>query len=210
MQNPDQVSAYFLYDLDKFRVFCELSQRHWEEELSRYNTVALEIDESTYWERYQYRNDLSADFREGFPQYQKQSFLLMLVSIFEDYLNQLCNSSYVERALSCSLKDYCGTGIERAKKYLKKVADIDVPTDTADWNKVIEARDIRNIIAHNAGHIDKEAHQKQLRIVAKNSNLTYQKFARIHLDVTQEYLFEVIKAMKNTACEIRRMTPRKT
>lgn len=210
MKRPDQVSSYFLYDLDKFRIFCELSLRHWEEEAVRYNNADLEVDESTFWDRYRYRNDLSTDFQEGFPQYQKQSFLLMLVSIFEDYLNQLCNSSYIEQALPRSLKDFRGIGIERAKKYLKKEADIDVPTDTADWNKVIEARDIRNIIAHNAGHIDEEAHQKHLKIVARNSNLAYQEFARIHLDVTYEYLSEVIKAMKNVACGIKLITSRST
>ncbi|OUS71060.1 hypothetical protein B5G52_12755 [Pseudoalteromonas sp. A601] len=195
MKKPDQVSLYFLSDLEKFRIFVELSERHWSEELIKYNESDIETNEFICWDRYKYRNDLSAHFQEVFPQYQKQSFLLMLVSLFEDYLNQLCHSFHFEKGLSCTLKDFRGSGIERAKNYLRKIAEIEVPTGTAFWSKVIEARDIRNIIAHNAGHLDENLHSKQLRIVAKNLNLNSHQFARIHLEVTQVYVFEVIKAM---------------
>jgi hypothetical protein len=202
VRKSDQVSSYFLYDLDKLRIFVELTERHWCEELAKYNESNLETDESICWDRYQYRNDLSAHFQEIFPQHQKQSFLLMLVSLFEDYLNQLCISLYIERKLCCNLKDYNGSGIERAKKYLKKLAKINVPTETKSWQKIIDARDIRNIIVHNAGHLDEELHSKQLQIVAKNSNLDSQQFARIHLKINQAYLFEVIEAMSNIASEL--------
>jgi hypothetical protein len=206
MQKSDQVSLYFLSDLEKFRIFVELSERHWSEELIKYNESDIETNESICWDRYKYRNDLSAHFQEVFPQYQKQSFLLMLVSLFEDYLNQLCHSFHFEKGLSCTLKDYSGSGIERAKNYLRKVAEIEVPTGTAFWSKVIEARDIRNISAHNAGHLDEELHSKQLRIVAKNLNLNSHQFARIHLEVTQVYVNEVIEAMTSVVNELWRNT----
>lgn len=206
MQESDKVSLYFLSDLEKFRIFVELSERHWFEELIKYNESDIETNESIFWHRYKYRNDLSAHFQEVFPQYQKQSFLLMLVSLFEDYLNQLCHSFHFEKGLSCTLKDYSGSGVERAKNYLRKVAEIEVPTGTAYWSKVIEARDIRNIIAHNAGHLDEELHSKQLRIVAKNLNLNSHQFARVHLEVTQVYVFEVIEAMTSVVNELWRNT----
>lgn len=206
MKKPDQVSLYFLSDLDKFRIFVELSERHWSEELIKYNESDLETNEFICWDRYKYRNDLSAHFQEVFPQYQKQSFLLMLVSFFEDYLNQLCHSFHFEKGLSCTLKDYSGSGLERAKNYLRKVAKIEVPTGTFSWSKVIEARDIRNVIAHNAGHLDEELHSKQLRIVAKNLNLNSHQFARVHLEVTQAYVFEVIEAMTSVVNDLWRYT----
>jgi hypothetical protein len=118
----------------------------------------------------------------------------------------LCHSFYFEKGLSCTLKAYSGSGIERAKNYLRKVAKIEVPTGTASWSKVIEARDIRNIIAHNAGHLNEELHSKQLRIVAKNLNLNSHQFARVHLEVTQVYVFEVIEAMTSLVNEIWRNT----
>ncbi|HIF9136055.1 TPA: hypothetical protein ACX6SI_000564 [Photobacterium damselae] len=195
MQKSDQVSLYFLSDLDKFRVFVELSERHWSEEVTKYNKSDIEIDETICWERYKYRNNLSAHLQEVFPQYQKQSFLLMLVSLFEDYLNQLCHSLHFEKELSSNLKEHKGSGIERAKKYLSKVAKINVPAGTKPWSTIIDARDIRNIIAHNAGHLDEEMHSKQLNLVAKNDHLKAHNFARVHLEVTQVYLFEVIEAM---------------
>ena len=206
MQKPDQISLYFLSDLEKFRIFVELSERHWSEELIKYNESDLETNEFICWDRYKYRNDLSAHFQEVFPQYQKQSFLLMLISFFEDYLNQLCHSFHFEKGLSCTLKDYSGSGLERAKNYLRKVAKIEVPTGTFSWSKVIEARDIRNVIAHNAGHLDEELHSKQLRIVAKNLNLNSHQFARVHLEITQVYVVEVIEAMTSVVNDLWRYT----
>ena len=206
MQKPDQISLYFLSDLEKFRIFVELSERHWSEELIKYNESDLETNEFICWDRYKYRNDLSAHFQEVFPQYQKQSFLLMLISFFEDYLNQLCHSFHFEKGLSCTLKDYSSSGIERAKNYLRKVAKIEVPTGTFSWSKVIEARDIRNVIAHNAGHLDEELHSKQLKIVAKNLNLNSHQFARVHLEITQVYVVEVIEAMTSVVNDLWRYT----
>ncbi len=206
MQKSDQVSLYFLSDLENFRIFVELSARHWSEELIRYNESDLEMNESVFWDRYKYRNDLGAHFQEVFPQYQKQSFLLMSVLLFEDYLNQLCHSFHFENALNCTLKDYGGSGIERAKSYLRKVAKIEVPTETPSWSKIVEARDIRNIIAHNAGHLDEELHSKQFKIVKKNLNLNSHQFARIHLEVTQMYIYEVLDAMTSVAKDLWRNT----
>lgn len=204
MHRSAQVSLYFLYNLDKLRIFVDLAERHWNEELKQYNESNLETDEATCWDRYKYCNDLSAHFQEIFPQYQRQSFLLMLVSLFEDYLNQLCLSLHIERKLSCNLKDYDGydSGIERAKNYLKKIAKVNVPTETKSWQQIINAQKIRNTIAHNAGHLDEKLHIKQLQIVAKSSNLNSQQFARIHLEINQAYLFEVIEAMSNIANEL--------
>ncbi|MBB1319173.1 hypothetical protein H5123_16185 [Shewanella sp. SR43-4] len=199
MQKSGQVSPYFLYDLERFRIFIELSEQHWKEESIKYNESDIETDETTCWDRYQYRSDLSTHFQEIFPQYQKQSYLLMLVSLFEDYLNQLCHSLHFESEFCCSLKEYNGSGIERAKKYLVKVARVSVPTGTKSWNQIIDARDIRNIIAHNAGHLDKEVHKKQLQIVTRSSNLDSEEYARVNLNIKQVYLLEVIEAMENVA-----------
>jgi hypothetical protein len=196
VQKSDEVSFYFLDALEKTRSFVNISERHLKEEFTKYTETDIETDEATCWDRYQYRNDLSAHFQTIFPQYQKQSHLLMLVSFFEDYLNQLCHSLQIEQGLNRNLKDSDGSGIERAKNYLRKVANIQIPTGTKYWSKIIEARDIRNIVAHNAGHLDKEAHKKHFKIVERNSHLDSDEFARVHLNIKQDYLLEVITAME--------------
>ena len=117
-------------------------------------------------------------------------------------MNQLCHSLCFEKNLCCKLQDYNGAGIERAKKYLAKVALLKVPTETEFWRKVIEARDLRNIVVHNAGHLDEELHKKHFKIVANNEHLESERFSRTHLNVKQSYLFEIIDAMENFAKEI--------
>lgn len=199
MQKSEQVSPYFLYALEKFRIFINLSVRQWKEESVKYVESDIETDEPICWDRYQYRTDLSADFQEIFPQYQMQSYLLMLVSLFEDYLNQLCNSLHFENEFCCSLKEYSGSGIGRAKKYLVRVAKINIPTGEQSWNKIIDAQGIRNIVAHNAGHLDKDGHISQHQIVSRSENLDSKEYARIHLNIKQTYLIEVVEAMEEIA-----------
>lgn len=202
MLKPDQVSLYFLNELDKFCFFVELSERHWQEEFVRYSESDLEKDEATCWDRYKYRSDLSSYFGEVFPQYQTRSLLLMLVSLFEDYMNQLCLSFESEQSLCCCFKDINGSGIERAKKYLEKVAKVHIPVDSSAWVKITQARDIRNLVAHNAGHLDKQSHSKQLGIVGINIHLKLHEFARDHLEIEPSFVKEIVDAMTEFVKEL--------
>jgi hypothetical protein len=116
--SPVQVSIYFMQQLESFRVFIELSERQWREESTSYErSLNIDEDEALSWERYGYRNDLAANITQEFPQYQRQSQLIMLISLFEDYLNQLCLSFKKANRSNVALTDIKGSGIERAKTY---------------------------------------------------------------------------------------------
>tara|TARA_R110001583_G_scaffold189841_1_gene353625 strand:+ start:377 stop:625 length:249 start_codon:yes stop_codon:yes gene_type:complete len=47
LKNSQQVSPYFLYDLDKIRVFIELSDRPCKEDATKHNESDLETYEAT-------------------------------------------------------------------------------------------------------------------------------------------------------------------
>ena len=201
MLKPNQVLYYLLDDLYRFRIFVDLTERHWHEEANKYDQSDIENDEITHWERYKYRNDLSADFKETFPQRQKQFFLVMLISLFEDSLNQLCHSLYTEKGLRISLREYksqekTSSSIECAKNYLRKIASVKIPTDLPSWNELKDATAIRNIIVHNSGYVDENLHGNHLKIIRKNKSLKIHHYVRIHLEIEQQYVVKIIEAME--------------
>jgi hypothetical protein len=195
--SPVQVSSYFMQQLESFRVFIELSERQWQEESSSYER-SLNIDEheALSWDRYGYRNDLTANITQEFPQYQRQSQVIMIVSLFEDYLNQLCLSFEVKNTLDVALTDIKGSGIDRAKTYLKKAVGIPFPSDGDSWKIIRDAQLIRNIVAHNASHLDEVRHATHLKVVKANDNLDTELFARLHLVIEEGYLPSLVDAME--------------
>ncbi|MFT7404181.1 hypothetical protein [Zhongshania sp.] len=64
------------------------------------------------------------------------------------------------------------------------------------WKQIKGAQAIRNVIAHAAGHIDKKAHAKQLKIIDCNDNLEAAYYARTHLNIDSEYVFNLVTAMR--------------
>ncbi len=101
MKVPYQVVAYFSNELDSFKLFIEMSERNWSEELMLYKSSINEDHEPTL-QRFDYRRDLSAKLSDTFPQYQRKSYLIMLVSIFEDFMNHLCRSVELDLDIKAS------------------------------------------------------------------------------------------------------------
>ncbi len=197
MKEPIQECYYFREDLEKYKIFVELSELHWKEEFEKYSLEIAGDVETQVAERYGYKNDLCAHIESEFPQYQRQSYLFMIVAKFEDFVRQLCLSLQEHKHYSDSIESIKGSGIERGKKYLKMVCGILVPDD-ARWSIIMDAQNIRNIIAHNAGHLDPDKHTKQIEIIRKSDGLESEEYARIHLSVTGAYLIEIIESMKGT------------
>lgn len=201
MQTPYQVVAYFLVELDSYKLFIEMSERNWIEELDRYKTSML-VDHEPTLHRFNYRNDLSAKLSDDFPQYQRKSYVIMLVSIFEDFMNQLCRSVEEDLDIKVSFTDLTGSGIERAKQYLSKLSSISLPVSGAEWGEIKKAQDMRNIIAHAAGHVDEKAHSKQLKTINDNNNLDVEYYARTHLKIDEKYALVLVAAMKKFTCNL--------
>ncbi len=197
---PVQVSNYFIRQLASFRDFIDLSERQWRAESALYKR-SLNIDEyeALNWNRYSYRSDMAADVMQKFPQYQRQSQLIMVISLFEDYLNQLCLSFERANRLNIAVNDFKGSGIKRAKIYLEKAVGIPFPSDGDSWQRILDAQLIRNIVVHNGGHLDQIQHSKHLRVVEASDNLDAEVFARSHLIIESEYLPSLVSAMETHA-----------
>jgi hypothetical protein len=199
MKDPYQVVAYFSVELDSYKLFIKMSERNWEEELPRYYESLTREDKDSMPHRFNYRRDLASKLGDEFPQYQRKSYLIMLISIFEDFMNQLCQSIEANFDIKASFTDFAGSGIERAKQYLSKLSPLSRPFSGAEWEQIKKAQAIRNVIAHAAGHIENYTNSKLFKIIDCSENLDARDYTRTHLIIKSEYLFEVISAMNSFA-----------
>ncbi|HRD70516.1 MAG TPA: hypothetical protein PK657_10255 [Legionella sp.] len=111
-------------------------------------TVHKGLDDMTW--------SLDEVFINYFPNLFRKSALLTLYGEFENLLNNLCNDLKKEKKLKLSFNDMSDRGIDRARKYLEKVAGIKV-VNQSSWEKIKQLQELRNLIAHNNGLVkDKE------------------------------------------------------
>lgn len=92
-------------------------------------------------------------FGEHFPAIHRSAAFLTIWASFERLITNLCHE--IERAdgFRISLSDLEGKGINRARKYLVKVADLGGDWAQKGWQEFPHFNSIRNIFAHGDGHV---------------------------------------------------------
>jgi len=197
MKTPDQEVLYYRVKLDGFKFFLERSIDHWSEDLEKYKSSLSQSDMS---EPFNGRRDLYASLDSEFPQYQSRANLMILVAFFEDFLNQLALSIQDYKRLSTEFSSYNeGRGIDKFKNYFRKIASLRFPSELVAWNKIKNAQKIRNIIAHTDGHIHEIVHKEHLDIIKHSKGLEFDEYARIHLNIKNDYVIDTWKYMRRFA-----------
>jgi hypothetical protein len=133
-----------------------------------------EIETSIYHSLLQ---DEHYQFHDEFPQainaieqIQWRSNFIVLYSLFEFVLNEICYAIEKKSSFKLKLTDIHGSGIERAKDYLTKVAEMKMPFQQKDWDRVILLSKIRHKIVHTYGEVD-EKMIKQLKKDIDTNNI---------------------------------------
>jgi len=175
----------------------EFSEKNWEEKLASYNLSLTDDDlnlESFGGERGHW-----SDLANEFPQYQRKACFLMIFSMLEDDFNQFCEAIRIELDLKINLSDIAGRGIERAKTYLSKVAEIEFPKQSAEWETIQRFRDLRNVLIHEAGYLDDEkAQHRQVKEFSEleGSGLSVERHARDRINLMPEFLPGVLATLQ--------------
>jgi hypothetical protein len=81
-----------------------------------------------------------------------QSLFIAIYSRFEIYLSNLCNALRESESLQLKPKSLHGKGIQRSQEYLKKVACLNFPDNTKEWQVINLLSDIRNKLVHDPEH----------------------------------------------------------
>lgn len=60
----------------------------------------------------------------------------------------------LEKSFKLSLSDLRGKGVDRATRYLEKVAGINTSKTSKEWNHIKKIQTIRNVIVHQDGRLN--------------------------------------------------------
>jgi hypothetical protein len=123
------------------------------EEPPRVITTHLGLNDETW--------DLQTIFREHFPSLQRRSALITLFSFFEHELNELCVQFRKTEKYKLGLRDVSGTGIERARTYLSKVAALELDPSSVSWNEVKNVQALRHLFVHADGRFPDGSEQER-------------------------------------------------
>jgi hypothetical protein len=135
-------------------------------------------------------------YASEFPNILRTSIFVSCYSFYENQLNLFCKLLHRKRNLTLSLTDIKGNGIERAQVYLKKVAQIEFPDKSQEWQFLKKCNLIRNCVVHNGGVVEENA--KELMKVIHSIDfisIQYHPFEQ-KIELKKEFCIEVIRNMR--------------
>lgn len=99
-------------------------------------------------------------YEQTFPELLLNSTFTSAYSLFESLFSMICNLTRSKLDLKLSMKDLNGNGIiDKCKKYLEYVANIDLSSLDNEWNNIKSYSRIRNLIVHNSSNFKKNRGQ---------------------------------------------------
>jgi len=137
----------------------------------------------------------------SFPQIQWRSEFLVIYSYFEHTLNRLCYEVQKKSKFKLSLKDIHGQGIQRARTYLVKLANVDEPFKAKNWQRAKFLSEIRNKIAHNNSVIKFEISESK-SLSAKIQNEQYIELDKVFPNNEEAEIFLSYKFLKQSVIEL--------
>ncbi|CAI1745999.1 Uncharacterised protein [Serratia liquefaciens] len=141
-----------------------------------------------------------------YPNLLWSSYYLLSYSMFENFINEICNEASKKIDTDIHLKDLNGQGLVRARNFLLKVIHIDSFLTNENWENIKFMGELRNIIAHTAGRLDynNENHKKLSEKIKRRDDITlineYDKGADVLLN--KGFLISAIKLFKSSVNEL--------
>ena len=138
-----------------------------------------------------------------FQRYFGYSVIILIFSILEHLLEEVCNIVKRFKNLSLNPGDLKGQGIERAKNYIKKVCKIPFPSDSPEWEFIQDLLEVRNCIVHANGKINEYKNPEKLKdIINRVSGLDSDEYG--YVIIKEELplkLLDNIKELLGKVCE---------
>lgn len=117
-------------------------------------------------------NDLQEIFEYYFPNLQRRSTLLILFSFLEHQLNQLCELFASTRQLNIVHTDLKDKGIDRSRRYLKKVISLPLDNNSAVWQELKRIQKVRNLVVHSDAELDAKLDRDVIKYVDEANYLS--------------------------------------
>lgn len=147
-----------------------------------------EADNEEYWDvnRYPF-----IAFTKTFPLSFSYSHFINCYIVLETELNNLCKTLQYELELDISSSELKGNVFERSQKYFKKIAKVNFPDQTREWELINKFNRIRNCIVHNNGYTNGLSNEQNL---LKDIETTqYIKLDDNRIELSYPFCLEVIE-----------------
>lgn len=137
---------------------------------------------------------------EEFPDILRKSFIITCYSYLEHGIKGHCNFIKIRKSEPLDITDLGKGGIDQAKTYLKKVANIDI-SDTKSWNDIKHIGQIRNRIVHQDSSLPDEGSDIRKYINSRpqdfsingNKFIIHAEYCRYVINTIDDFLFSVEK-----------------
>jgi hypothetical protein len=139
-------------------------------------------------------NHLEEIFEYYFPNLHRRSTLIILFSFLEHELDQLCMLFADTQKLNILHTDLKDKGVDRSRRYLKKVIRLSLDDNSAVWQEIKRIQKVRNTIVHNEGQlIDKETirYVNETNYLARANELDYN-FETDEINILDGYLTHIL------------------
>ncbi len=146
-----------------FKSFHKLTEDNWGKIDADFESKIAKLIEEDPEHEDEIIESYSMDFyehQEKYPSIHRTSLVITLYNFLEKELNQLCSTFYESVGRDIVLKDINGQGIERALKYLSKVAGLDISKMGKTLPFIKNVNILRNVIVHNGGVLPTDQNHK--------------------------------------------------
>ena len=99
-------------------------------------------------------HDMEVDFVQ--PRMLRGPCLVVLYSVYESAITEAADAIHYKKGKGRSIRMRQRNFLENAQKYYSSVLQFDLSTSKDHWEKLKLLSDLRNIIAHTNGHLDKK------------------------------------------------------
>lgn len=143
------------------------------------------------------------------------SIVVMLYATFESGFNTYCENVFADlndnskndgvEPSQIKIKEMPGKGIDKAKKYLKKINGPNLHCDRKPWQQVNALKDIRNAIVHNEGRIERDKITGVLKSLGKDRKIELKQIGEsdfFQVTVTDQYINHAIDNLETFVREI--------
>lgn len=120
---------------------------------ARLSAEAESYPEDQRHDFFEYHAEDYFELADELPTLIRYSVLTGADSALEVYLNNTCEAYAEVNGATVTLKDLRGTGIARAREYLRKVARMPFPDLGSQWILVERLHKLRNAIVHEDGYV---------------------------------------------------------
>lgn len=149
-------------------------------------------------------NHLEEIFEYYFPNLLRRSTLIILFSFLEHQLDQLCELFASEQQLKIVHTDLRDKGIDRSRRYLKKVICLPLDDNSSIWQELKRIQKVRNAIVHNdAKLIDKDVikYVNETNYLSR-ANESYYDYEPDEINILEGYLNYILDTFDSYCSEL--------